>query len=67
MDISRVASKARDKAMSEAAERAKAWAEAKVKEKSEITKIAVEASEKVEAKAEVRVTEKDYSEKREAE
>ena len=47
--------------------RARAWAEAKAKEKAKIARIAAEASEKAEAKEEARVTEKAYATKRAAE
>ena len=50
-EIARVASKAREKAEYEAAERAKAWAEAKAKEKVDISSLAAEVSKKAAAKA----------------
>jgi len=66
-EIGRVAAEAREKAESEAAERAKAWTEAKAKEEAEIARLADEASEKVEAKAEARVTQKAFAAKTAAE
>ena len=65
--IDRVAFRSRYKADYEAAERTKAWAEVKAKEKEEISRLDVEASEKTESKAEVRVTKKAYAANRAAE
>ena len=66
-EIARDAVKAGDKAESEAAERAREWAEAKAKEKAEIARIAAKASEKAEAEEQAKSTEKAYSAKRTAE
>ena len=58
-----------EKAEYEDTERAKAWYEAKAKEKAEISRITDKASEMAEAEAEeeARVTEKSYAAKRAAE